>query len=69
MKNNNWNIQRFLIPLFTFIYWEYLWDESHEVKYRRHIVKVRGWRTMLVDDRGHGRMTISPIFKVGKKYF
>lgn len=57
-------LQRFLVPLYTFIYWKRLRiKSSYKVN---HIVKVKGWRTMLID--GISRETITPLFKFFKWY-
>ena len=64
-------MQRFLVPLFTFVWWKRLNEEkeySYPVKsgityrHRIHIVKVKGWRTALVDRPGYGRETITFCF-------
>jgi len=59
-------MQRFLVPLFTFIWWNRL---SHErqlydfrIRARDHVVKVKGWRTALIDTFGSGRQTVSFCF-------
>lgn len=59
--------QRVLVSIFTFIYWNTLKEDVHGYPRRRHIVKVRGWRTFLVDS-SHGRMTVTPLFKFFKWY-
>ena len=60
-------LQRFLVPMFTFIWWnrlEYtLWNGiNFGVIYRGQIVKVKGWRTALVDEPGRVRKTITFCF-------
>lgn len=60
-------IQRILVPLCTFLWWEYLEYDIHGHPQRNHIVKVKGWRTFLVDGFG-GRSTITPLFKIWKWY-
>jgi hypothetical protein len=65
-------MQRFLVPLFTFIWWSRLrsnkipHDVNHWVPHWiTHIVKVKGWRTALVD-RGGQRLTIQFMFDFEK---
>jgi hypothetical protein len=65
-------IQRILIPLFTFIWWNKLeyytnYDYSN-TNYRYQIVKVKGWRTALVDAPGRGRSTITFCFNFKKLF-
>lgn len=57
-------VQRILVPIYTFIYWNRLRNISENKI--DHIVKVKGWRTMLID--GNGRSTITPLFKFFKWY-
>jgi hypothetical protein len=58
----NW--QRILVPLFTFVWWNRLFDykESADGKivFKDHmeVVKVKGWRTSIVNSHGL-RSTIS----------
>jgi hypothetical protein len=55
-------MQRFLVPVFTFIWWKRLFYETENNHRRLHIVKVKGWRTVLVDRSGYGRETVSFCF-------
>ena len=58
-------MQRFLVPMFTFIWWKRLfWQTLDHRCYhgRMHVVKVKGWRTALVDISGNGRQTTSFCF-------
>jgi len=53
-------MQRVLVPLFTFFWWNRLWEDSnlgHMYSKRMCVVKVKGWNTALVDSL-HGRITI-----------
>lgn len=59
------SLQRFLVPLFTFIYWNRLKHDNPlavMMWHRGHIVKVKGWRTVLVDTPGRGRSIIVFMF-------
>jgi len=54
-------MQRFLVPIFTFIWWNRL----HRVrlfKERDYVAKVKGWRTAIIDKPGYGRQTVSFCF-------
>ena len=60
------SIQRFLVPLFTFFWWKRLHIEHpYHVGfyYREYVVKVKGWRTALIDGFAGGRKTITFLFK------
>jgi hypothetical protein len=59
-------MQRILVPLYTLIFWNRLLNRE-DIPRRSYIVKVRGWRTMLIDNP-HGRETITPLFKFWKWY-
>jgi hypothetical protein len=55
-------LQRFLVPLFTFVWWSRLFDEEPGAHmYRSHVVKVKGWRTALIDAPG-GRRSVMFMF-------
>ena len=52
--------QRFLVPLFTFVWWNRLKEEARGYGYypdRSTVVKVKGWRTAIIDSPGLGRCT------------
>jgi len=55
-------MQRFLVPTFTFVWWKRLWYMTEHYHGRIHVVKVKGWRTALVDRVGYGREVISFCF-------
>ena len=56
-------MQRILVPIFTFIWWNRLKNESSHIGLvRDHVVKVKGWRTAIVDKPGYGRQTITFCF-------
>ena len=55
-------MHRFLVPLFTFVWWNRLFYYSDTHHGRIHVVKVKGWRTALVDRIGYGRETITFCF-------
>lgn len=55
-------MQRFLVPLFIFFWWNRLWDFTETSHSKIHVVKVRGWRTALVDRVCYGRETITFCF-------
>lgn len=62
-------IQRFLVSLFTFVWWKRLHrpHRFHPNFYpnylmRSKVVKVKGWRTALIDDHGRGRATVTFLF-------
>jgi len=63
-------IQRLLIPLFTFVWWDRLWFEYpyDSGLYRAYVYKVKGWRTAIIDQLGQ-RMTATFLFNWGKLYF
>jgi len=55
-------MQRILIPLFTFFWWKRLHRKHLYLpgkKVRDHVVKVRGWRTALIDMQGRGRASVT----------
>ncbi len=52
--------QRILIPIYSWIFRNYLFYHIGNTEHKGKIVRVKGWRTMLVDCPG--RMTIAPIF-------
>jgi hypothetical protein len=58
--------QRLLVPLFTFVWWKRLHNE-HPFHpgyfYRDEVVKVKGWRTAILDGFGGQRTTSTFIFK------
>jgi hypothetical protein len=54
--------QRFLIPLFTFVWWNRLFDYRTDLgRYRIEVIKVKGWRTALISNNGV-RSTIQFMF-------
>ena len=58
-------MQRFLIPLFVFFWWNRLHKEHpylNNIMLRAHVVKVKGWRTALLDMHGSGRQTTTFLF-------
>jgi len=58
-------MQRFLIPLFVFVWWNRLNREHRSYSgmiIRDHVVKVKGWRTALLDVYGTGRQTTTFLF-------
>lgn len=58
-------IQRILIPLFIFIWWNRLWFEHHYQPghlHMAHVYKVKGWRTAIIDQYGQ-RRTMTFLFK------
>ena len=60
-------IQRILVPLFTFVWWNRLNPDEVEYKYTRmHVYKVKGWRTAIIDDRGQ-RLTVTFLFNFPKE--
>ena len=63
-KLNNF-FQRILVPLFIFVWWKRL-SKPHRFHpayiTRDKVVKVKGWRTALVDRVGEGRSTITFMF-------
>ena len=62
-------IQRFLIPLFTFVFWNRLWFEHNYNPgywHRAYVYKVKGWRTAIIDRLGQ-RMTVTFMFKILKE--
>ena len=71
MNPNKTDIQRFLIPLFTFIWWDRLWFEHpfDDGYYRAYVYKVKGWRTAIIDrgPSGFGRMTVTFEFNWWKR--
>ena len=53
-------IQRVLCLLFALVYRRWLhnsWFNNHD-----RVIKVKGWRTAIVEDKAARRMTISPCF-------
>jgi len=54
-------MQRLLVPLFIFVWWrrlhffDYRYDPPKPA--RSTVVKVKGWRTALIDSPGRGRAT------------
>ena len=52
------NVQRFLVPLFMFIWRSRLNSQTQKI----NVVKVKGWRTALVDRVGYGREKITFCF-------
>lgn len=64
-ERNDMPMQRILVPLATFFWWKRLSHRSNadpNIWVRDHIVKVKGWRTMLVDTWGRGRETVTFLF-------
>ena len=60
------SIQRFLVPLFTFFWWKRLHREhpySPNHYYREYVVKVKGWRTALIEGFGRQRATVTFLFR------
>ena len=55
-------MQRLLVPLFTFFWWNKLYAVTPTHHSKIHVVKVKGWRTALVDRVGCGRETIAFCF-------
>jgi len=55
-------MHRILVPLFTFFWWRRLYWQTPDRHGRIHVVKVKGWRTALVDRVGYGRETITFCF-------
>ena len=62
-------IQRFLIPLFMFIWWNRLeykqplnYFSVEQISRRGQVVKVKGWRTAIIDGAG-GRSTVTLCLK------
>lgn len=61
-------LQRFLVPLFTFVWWNRLiepipWDHTQKTFRRRKVIKVKGWRTALTDSPfGGQRSTVTFLF-------
>lgn len=63
-KIGRWKIVRWL---WSIIYKKHLWDDFH--KCHRTVIKVKGWRTAIVDSKTQ-RYTITPcIFPWEKKGF
>lgn len=64
--SNDSVLQRFLVPLFIFIWWNRLHEPSpwnDEESKRMKVIKVKGWRTALVaSPYGRGRSTITFMF-------
>ena len=59
-------LQRILVPLFTFFWWNRLWFENSNCRglyHRGHVDKVKGWRTARLDEPGRGRSTITFCLK------
>jgi hypothetical protein len=62
-------MQRILVPIFTFIWWSRLFEEHPKFGERRsHVVKVKGWRTALVDRAWGSRETHTFMIKVWRWY-
>jgi len=64
-------IQKLLIPLFTIIWWHRLLDEDYAGRgfKRSQVVKVKGWRTAIIDHKwGGGRSTDTFMIKFLKWY-
>ena len=59
-------MQRLLVPMFTFFWWGRLsyWSNhpGRLYQYRGQVVKVKDWRTALIDEPGRGRKTITFCF-------
>ena len=60
IQNHRW--QRFLIPLFTFIYWKRLIREHNYPNFHSYeidkVVHVKGWRTAIISSGSyHGTTT------------
>ena len=53
--------QRLLVPLFTFVWWNRLVEEEPHspYRYRRRVIKVKGWGTALVDGFGGQRSMVT----------
>ena len=65
MKLKTFSIQRFLVPLFTFIWWKRLHVEHPYDAipyYKRYVIQVRGWRTALILGFGGQRETVTFLF-------
>ncbi len=63
------NMQRILVSLFTFIWWKRLEENPPQGYPRRaYVVKVKSWRTAIIDSYGQGRSTRTFMIKIGKWY-
>ena len=60
-------LERLVINTMQFIYAWWLVDYVGDTKHKQTIVRVKGWRTFLVDGVS-GRKTVTPIFKIWKWY-
>lgn len=59
-------IQRILVPLFEFVWWNRLWDEYPRHSghlHRDYVYKVKGWRSAIIDRFGRGRQTVVFLFR------
>jgi hypothetical protein len=56
-------MQRLLVPLFTFVWWNRLVRDKFG---RDHVYKVKGWRTALMDGYGGKRSTVTFMFGKSK---
>jgi len=54
-------LERMVILLWSLVWRHWLLD-GHTGKYCK-VVRVKGWRTALVDSPSKARMTITPMFK------
>jgi hypothetical protein len=45
-------VQRILVPLFTFVWWNRLYFDHpfSDNEYRRNVIKVTGWNSAIVDE-------------------
>jgi len=62
-------IQRFLIPLFTFVWWNRLWFEHNYHPghwHQGYVYEVKGWRTAIIDQLGQ-RRTVTFLFNSNKQ--
>jgi len=58
------DMQKILCKVYAFIWQYWLW-KVHTFggpRERLKVIHVKGWRTMLVEDRFHLRQTITPMF-------